>query len=126
MNNHFTTIAEQVLPSPATHLLPVLNNNPDMSSASEFSSFQHFSNEQVFKALSTLDAGKATGANNIPAKAIKSVAGDIAQVLHIHLINLFVKVNSPQCGKSLAFHHFLKEEFLQTATTIDRCLFYLV
>ena len=52
MNNHFTTIAEQALPSSATHLSPVLNNNPNVPSAREFSSFQYVSNEQVFKALS--------------------------------------------------------------------------
>ena len=78
MNNHFTTIAEQVLPSSATHLSPVLNSKPNVPSSGEFSSFQYVSNEQVFKALSTLDAGKAAGADNIPVKAIKSVAGYIA------------------------------------------------
>ena len=75
MNNHFTTIAEQVLPSSATQLSSVLNKNPNVPSASEFSSFQYVSNEQVFKALSTLNAGKAAGADNIPVKAIESVAG---------------------------------------------------
>ena len=78
MNNHFTTIAGPVLPSSATHLSPVLNNNSNVPSSRECSSFQHVSNEQVFKALSTLDAGKAAGADDIPVKAIKSVAGYIA------------------------------------------------
>ena len=86
MNNHFTTIAKQVRPSSATHLSPVLNNNSNVPSSREFSSFQHVSNDQAFKALSTLDAGKAAGAYDIPVKAIKSVAGYIAPSI-AYLIN---------------------------------------
>ena len=86
MNNHFTTIAEQVLPSSATHLSPALNNNSNVPSSREFSSFQCVSNEQVLKALSTLDAGKAAGADDIPVKAIKSMAGYIAPSI-AYLIN---------------------------------------
>jgi len=86
MNNHFTTIAEQVLPSSATHLSPVLNNNSNVPSSREFCSFQHLSNEKVFKALPTLDAGKAAGADDIPVKAIKSVVGYIAPSI-AYLIN---------------------------------------
>ena len=89
MNNLFTTIAEQVLPSSATHLSPVLNNNSNVPSSREFSSFQHVSNEQVFKALSTLDAGKAAGADDIPVKAIKSVAGYIAPSIAYLIIESF-------------------------------------
>lgn len=78
MNNHFTTIAEEVLPSSATHLSPVLNNNSNVPSSRGFSYFQYVSNEQVLQALSTLVAGKAAVADDIPVKAIKSVAGYIA------------------------------------------------
>ena len=85
MNNHLTTITEQVVPSSATHLSPVLNNYSNVPSSKEFSSFQHVFNEQVFKALSTLDAGKATGADDIPVKAIKSVAGYIAPSIAYHI-----------------------------------------
>ena len=49
-----------------------------MPSSSEYSSFQYVSNEQVFKAQYTLDAGKAARVDDIPVKAIKSVAGHIA------------------------------------------------
>ena len=83
MNNHFTTIAEQVLPSSATHLSPVLNNNSNAPSSREFSSFQLVSNEQVLKALPTLDAGKAAGADDILIKVIKSVAAYLHPALHI-------------------------------------------
>ena len=84
MNNHFTTIAEQVLPSSATHLSPVLNNNnSNAPSSREFSSFQLVSNEQVLTALPTLDAGKAAGADDILIKAIKSVAAYLHPALHI-------------------------------------------
>ena len=86
MNNHFTTIAEQVLPSFATRLSSVLNNNSNMPSASEFSSFQYVFNEHFFKALSTQDARKAAGADDIPVKAIKSVAGYFAPS-NAYLIN---------------------------------------
>lgn len=78
LNNHCTTIAEQVLPSSATHLSPVLNNNSNVPSSREFSSFQYVSNEQVLKALSMLFAGKAAGADDIPVNTMKSVAGYIA------------------------------------------------
>ena len=83
MNNHFTTIAEQVLPSSATHLSPVLNNNSNAPSSREFSSFQLVSNEQVLTALPTLDAGKAARADDILIKAIKSVAAYLHPALHI-------------------------------------------
>ena len=86
MNNLFTTTAEQVLPSSATHLPPVLNNNSNVPSSREFSYLQYVSNDQVLKVLSTVVAGKAAGADDIPVKALKSVAGYIAPTI-AYLIN---------------------------------------
>ena len=126
MNNHFTTIAEQVLPSSATHLSPALNNNSNVPSSREFSSFQCVSNEQVLKALSTLDAGKAAGADDIPVKAIKSVAGYIAPSIAYLINESFRQGEFPLKWKIARVSPLFKGGFLQTATTIDQCLFYLV
>ena len=54
--------------------------DPDEDHKSEFN-FRHLNNEEVYKALVNLNPTKASGADNIPAKALKVAAGQIAPSL---------------------------------------------
>ena len=47
--------------------------DPDEDHKSEFN-FRHLNNEEVYKALVNLNTTKASGADNIPAKALKVAA----------------------------------------------------
>ena len=86
LNSHFTSIAVNTLAEAYTKR--TCNNkagstslfNPDEDHKSEFN-FRLLNNEEVYRSLVNLNPTIASGADNIPAKALKVAAGQIAPSL---------------------------------------------
>ena len=72
--------------------------NPDEDHNSEIN-FRHLNNEEVYKALVNLNPTKASGADNIPAKALKVAAGQIAPSLAYLFNQPSSKVYSQHFGR---------------------------
>ena len=94
LNEYFTTIASSLLASRQSHGSPVDLQQDGLSSISDHSfKFHAVSENDVFKVLRTMDILKATGADSIPAKVIRTTAPYISNIV----ANLFNA--SFQCGR---------------------------
>ena len=68
LNEYFTTIASSLLTSQQSHGYPVeLQQTGPLAFPSHSFTFRAVSENDVFKALRTMDISKATGADTIPA-----------------------------------------------------------
>ena len=104
LNSHFVGIGKSVLseayPDQEINLnsTPVDHLNKPVSNANLFR-FQSITNEQAYKALTGISTTKAKGADDISAKFIKSVAGQIAPSV-AYLFNESFRLGSfPSAGK---------------------------
>ena len=82
LNEYFTTIASSLLTSQQSHGYPVeLQQTGPLAFPSHSFTFRAVSENDVFKALRTMDISKATGADTIPAKVIRTAAPYISNVI---------------------------------------------
>ena len=82
LNEYFTTIASSLLTSQQSHGYPVeLQQTGSLAFPSHSFTFRAVSENDVFKALRTMDISKATGADTIPAKVIRTAAPYISNVI---------------------------------------------
>ena len=86
LNSHLTSIAANTLAEAYTkrtcndEAVSTSLFDPDEDHNSEIN-FRHLNNEEAYKALVNLNPTKASGADNIPANALKVAAGQIAPSL---------------------------------------------
>ena len=78
LNEYFTTIASSLL---ANRPSPDVQPSGLPNTSSQVFEFHTLRETDVFKAFRTMDPTKATGADKIPAKALKIAAPNISQVL---------------------------------------------
>ena len=94
LNEYFTTIASSLLASQQSHGYPVERQQAGpLTVPSHNFIFRAVSENDVFKALRTMDLSKATGADTIPAKVIRTAAPYISNVV-AKLFNTFIR-----CGR---------------------------
>ena len=75
VNEYFTTIASSLLASQESHGNPVeLQQTGPLAFPSHSFNFRAVSDNDVFRPLRTMDISKATGADTIPAKVIRTAA----------------------------------------------------
>lgn len=90
LNEYFTSIAATLLATrPQKHGHTPNDHDPEVQTSQPATKLFHFpvlSETEVYNSLRTLDASKATGSDNIPAKALKIAAPAISQVV-THLFN---------------------------------------
>ena len=93
LNEYFTTIASSLLASQQPHGSPVdVQKDGPLPISNHLFKLHAVSENVVFKVLRTMDISKATGADSIPAKVIRTAAPYISNVV----ANLFNA--SFQCG----------------------------
>ena len=80
LNEYFTTIASSLLASQQSHgrRVDIQQDGPLPISNHSFK-FRAVSENDVFKVLRTMDISKATGADSIPAKVIRTAAPYISK-----------------------------------------------
>jgi hypothetical protein len=85
--------------------------------------FQSITNEQVYNALIAINTAKAKGADDISAKAIRLVAGQIAPSVAYLFSEPFRLGTFPSAWKQAVYHHCTREGTLPIETTKDQTLF---
>ena len=81
LNEYFRTIASSLLASQQSHGSPADLQDSPSSISNHIFRFQTVSENDVFKVLRTMDISKATAADSIPAKVIRTAAPYISSVV---------------------------------------------
>ena len=97
LNQYFTTIALSILDGRTIDR----NSQTKETISTHVFNVPHLRDQDVYKALYTIDASKDTGSDGIPAKALKIAPLHISQVVIICSLSLSNKEYIPPLGKPL-------------------------